>query len=137
MRVLREVFSVPQDTRLEKLEQENRHYYTEALPAGRHIACFAYEGEEIVGCGGVCLYSEMPSPDNPNGKCAYIMNIYVLPEYRGRKIGKEIVTWLIRQAKNMDINKIYLESTDKGRFMYESLGFEPMRNMMLLKNMKA
>lgn len=125
--------AIPPDKPQSELERENRRYYSEALPAGNHIACFAYDEKKIIGCGGVCFHSEMPSPDNPNGKCAYLMNVYVLAEYRGRKIGKEIVTWLIRQAKNKEANKIYLESTDKGRYMYESLGFESLKNMKILK----
>ena len=53
------------------------------------LACFAYVGNEIVGCGGICLYQEMPSPDNPSGGCAYLMNIYTRPEFRGQGVGKK------------------------------------------------
>lgn len=67
MEVLHEVFSIPASDPMEKLEQENRAYYQMKIPAGEHIACFACMDKEIVGCGGVCLYQEMPSPDNPGG----------------------------------------------------------------------
>lgn len=132
--VLREVFSIADDSVIPELERQNRLYYQKALPSGEHIACFACEDGEIVGCGGVCLYSEMPSPDNPNGKCAYIMNIYVAPEHRRKNIGKAIVTWLIQQTVKTEAKKIYLESTDSGRYLYESLGFIPLHGMMILEN---
>ena len=80
MEVLHEVFSIPSERSVTELESENRRYYQTELPQGGHIACFAYVGEEIVGCGGICLYHEMPSPDNLNGKCAYLMNIYTRPQ---------------------------------------------------------
>ena len=64
MEVLHEVFSIPSERSVTELESENRRYYQTELPQGGHIACFAYVGEEIVGCGGICLYHEMPSPDN-------------------------------------------------------------------------
>lgn len=83
MEVLHEVFSIPSERSVTELESENRRYYQTELPQGGHIACFAYVGEEIVGCGGICLYHEMPSPDNLNGKCAYLMNIYTRPQFRG------------------------------------------------------
>lgn len=58
--VLHEVFSIPKNRPIPELEKANRRYYQQALPAGGHVACFAYAGEEIVGCGGICLYQEMP-----------------------------------------------------------------------------
>ena len=94
MEVLHEVFSIPSERSVTELESENRRYYQTELPQGGHIACFAYVGEEIVGCGGICLYHEMPSPDNLNGKCAYLMNIYTRPQFRGHGIGTVSYTHL-------------------------------------------
>lgn len=130
MEVLREVFSIPQEQPAAELEEENRRYYQKELPEGGHIACFAYMGEEVVGCGGMCLYREMPSPDNPNGKCAYLMNIYVRPKYRRRGIGDAVVRWLIRQAEQLGITKIHLETSEDGRPLYREIGFSDMSGYM-------
>ena len=132
--VLREVFSITDESVIPELERQNRAYYQTALPAGEHIACFACDNGEIVGCGGVCLYSEMPSPDNQNGKCAYIMNIYVAPEYRRKNIGKAIVTWLLEQEEVKRSGKVYLETSENGRMLYTSLNFVPMAGVMRLGN---
>ena len=113
-----------------ELEQNNRHYYQTALQTEGHIACFAYAGNMVVGCGGVCLYQEMPSPDNPSGCCAYLMNIYTRPEFRGQGIGKKIVNWLIDQATQRRITKIYLETSVSGRPLYQEMGFTDMRGYM-------
>ena len=133
MEVLREVFSIPPAQSVTELEGENRRYYQRELPRGGHIACFAYRGEEIVGCGGVCLYHEMPSPDNPGGTCAYLMNIYARPRFRRQGIGDKIVRWLIGQAKERGVTKIYLETSEKGRPLYREIGFTEMPDMMKLK----
>ena len=61
MEVLHEVFSIPSERSVTELESENRRYYQTELPQGGHIACFAYVGEEIVGCGGICLYHLYPA----------------------------------------------------------------------------
>ncbi len=131
--VLREVFSVPLEKSLSDLEKENREYYLSEIESGGHIACFAYDGDKIIGCGGVCIYREMPSPDNPSGKCAYLMNIFTDPNYRKNGVGKDVVEWLIAQAKSRGITKIYLETSSAGRALYRNLGFEDMRDMMKLK----
>lgn len=130
MTVLREVFDLPPGQPLEKLERENRAYYEAMLPADGHIACFARRGEEIVGCGGACIYREMPSPDNPSGQCAYLMNIYMRPEFRGHGIGEAVVRWLVGQAAQRGITKIYLETSASGRGLYEKTGFSEMPDMM-------
>ncbi len=133
MEVLQEVFPDSAYASLEELAKENRSYYEQALPAGRHIACFACLNGEIVGCGGLCLYQEMPSPDNPSGQCAYLMNIYCRPNYRQQGVGEAIVRWLVDRAKERQISKIYLETSDIGRSLYEKIGFSDLPDMMILK----
>lgn len=128
--VLKEVFSVTQIK--SELVAENRNYYEKALCTGEHVACFAYDKNEIVGCGGMCLYSEMPSPDNKNGKCAYIMNVYTLPTFRQNGIGKKIVSFLIEQARRKNITKIFLETAENAKNFYKELGFVPMNDYLKL-----
>ena len=130
MEVLHEVFGIPPEQSVTELEAENRRYYQEELPRSGHIACFAYLGEEIVGCGGMCLYQEMPSPDDPNGKCAYLMNIYARPQFRRHGVGGTVVRWLLDRAKQLGVAKIYLETSEAGRLLYREIGFAEMQNMM-------
>ena len=130
MTVLREVFSVPDHEPLDKLEQENRRYYRTAIKTGTHIACFTYDHDKVVGCGGVSLYPELPSPDNPTGQCAYLMNIYTAPPFRRRGIGQKTVQWLAEKARQRNSSKIYLETSVAGKKLYRRLGFVPMPDMM-------
>lgn len=130
--VLKEVFPDCTEEKLNAVIEENRLYYLRTLPKGKHIACFACCGEEIIGCGGLCLYNEMPSPDNPNGKCGYLMNIYVLPEYRQNGAGKKIVEYLVGQARQQGAGKIYLEAATGTVPFYKSVGFSDMRGYMKL-----
>ncbi len=120
-------------TEKEEIKSANKNYYLNQLKNEGHIACVACDNNKILGCGGICLYNEMPSPDNLNGKCAYLMNVYVKPEHRKTGIGKIICGWLIEQAKIKNITKIYLESSEDAKVMYEKLGFEEMKNYLQLK----
>ncbi len=133
MKVLREVFAAAPDALMDRMEQENRRYYERAVPSGEHVACFACAGQQIAGCGGICFYEEMPSPDNPRGGCAYLMNIYTAPAFRGRGAGQAAVRWLIRQARERGTAKIYLETTQAARALYQKLGFREMRGYLILE----
>ena len=77
---------------------------------------------------------EMPSPDNPSGRCAYLMNIYTREQYRGRGVGAATVRYLIGQARQRRITKIYLESSEDGLALYRSLGFVPMKDYLHLED---
>lgn len=133
MTVLHEVFATPDSDPMLELAQANRLYYQAALPTEGHIACFAYAGNTIIGCGGVCLYQEMPSPDNPTGGCAYLMNIYTCPEFRRQGIGRQVVAWLIQQAGQRGFTKIYLETSACGQPLYREMGFVDMQGYMQFK----
>ncbi len=130
METLRHVFGTLEDE--EGLYAANLDYYRREIPGGGHVAVFAEVGRETAGCGGICLYREMPSPDNPSGKCAYLMNIYTREAYRDQGVGKAIVSWLVARAGSLGVQKIYLESTEQGRALYESLGFSDMRGYLKL-----
>ena len=115
----------------EVLLESNRRYYMTHIPDGSHIAVVAScEGIDC-GCGAVCFSEELPSPDNPDGKCAYLMNIYVREAYRNRGIAHRIVRRLLDLAAERGCDKIYLETTDGGRPLYQSLGFRNMTDMMI------
>lgn len=115
----------------EALLESNRRYYMTHIPDRSHIAVVAScEGIDC-GCGAVCFSEELPSPDNPDGKCAYLMNIYVREAYRNRGIAHRIVRRLLDLAAERGCDKIYLETTDEGRPLYQSLGFRNMTDMMI------
>lgn len=132
MEVLHHVFDISENEDMQNLCLANREYYLKSIPSGHHVAVFAQMDGVAVGCGGLCLYQEMPSPDNPSGQCAYLMNIYTREEYRGQGIGKTVVEWLVDYAKERGVTKIYLEASDCARALYESVGFRDMRDYMEL-----
>lgn len=112
------------------LLEANRQYYSHLLPRGEHYALIASADGEACGCGGVCFGMELPSPDNPTGKCAYLMNIYVRKPFRNKGIAHTIVKRLVEEAVARTCGKIYLETTSDGRSVYKSLGFHEMTDMM-------
>lgn len=125
--VIQHVFGERPD---EKLMGANRHYYEEHIADGSHFAIVASYGGADCGCGAVCFTDELPSPDNPTGRCGYLMNIYVREPFRRRGVAHAIVERLIEESQNRACGKIYLETTDDGRPVYRSLGFDDLPGMM-------
>ncbi len=112
------------------LLRANSQYYERHIADQTHRAFVAKCDGRECGCGAVCFSDELPSPDNPSGKCAYLMNIYVRKLYRNKGIAHGIVSHLIEVAKRRGCGKIYLETTEDGKPVYNSLGFRNMPDMM-------
>lgn len=129
--VIRHVFGVSPS---EDLLAANLDYYKHNIPARTHRAFIAKADGADAGCGAICLTEELPSPDNPSGRCAYLMNIYVRENFRKHGIGARIVEKLVETARSLGCDKIYLETTDLGRGVYSSLGFTDMPDMMKLNS---
>ena len=129
--VIRNVFGEGPDQRL---LDANQRYYLSHIPDGSHLAFVASYDRTDCGCGAVCLTDELPSPDNPSGSCAYLMNIYVREAFRNHGIAHRIVSRLVEEAKNRRCGKIYLETTADGKPVYTSLGFRDMADMMKLSD---
>ncbi len=134
MEVLSHVFAEEKremsDEVWQNLREQNRIYYMNELEREGHIACLMIQDGRTAGCGGLCLYREMPSPDNPGGICGYLMNIYTRKEYRHQGIAAEICRWLIDQDREREARKIYLETLDCGKELYKSLGFSEMKDIL-------
>lgn len=112
------------------LLEANRRYYLCHIQDKTHIAFVASYDDMDCGCGAICLTDELPSPDNPSGRCAYLMNIYVREAFRNHGIAHRIVSRLLEEAKTRECGKIYLETTADGKPVYTSLGFRDMTDMM-------
>ncbi len=129
--VIRAVFGVEPAKRL---LVANRRYYREHIANDSHYSILAQYQGVTCGCGSVCFYSELPSPDNSTGNCAYIMNVYVREHFRNKGIGHAIIRKLIEECKKRECEKIFLETTDRAKTLYSSIGFTEMSDMMKLNN---
>ncbi len=141
MIVLKEVFA-PLDPALEPvLIEQNRKYYQKHLADGSHLCFFlvdiATDPSTIVGCGGICLWQEMPSPDNHTGQCAYLMNIYVKPSVRHHDAATYMVEQFLALCKKRNISKIYLETSQAGRSLYEKCGFIKLKDYMIYQETQS
>ena len=113
-----------------RLMVANRQYYRRHIADGTHIAVVASTDDTDAGCGAICLTEELPSPDNPSGRCACLMNIYVREEFRNRGVAHAIVRWLVNKARQLGCDKIYLETTDMAQPLYRSIGFNDLPGTM-------
>lgn len=132
--VLRAANQLDDNVDMSEVKQQSYEYYQMALSDDSHIAYLVYDGDMIVGTGGISYFSVMPTYHNPSGKKAYIMNMYTKPEYRRKGIAFKTLDLLVDDAKGRGIAAISLEATAMGRALYEKYGFIKMEDEMELTN---
>ena len=108
-------------------------YLNEALPQGKFLAWVAEEDGQIVGTSGLIFFEQAPTPPNLIGTEGYVLNMYTLPQWRGRGIARTLLEEIIRYVKNTGIPQLWLYATDEGRPLYEKLGFVVLPDAMGLK----
>lgn len=128
--VVRCVFSIPEGKDVGQLMDANLRYVRDHVRDGTFVLAIASEDGADVGCGAMCQYDEMPSPDNPSGRCAYLMNVYTRAAFRGKGVATSVVNFLTDEARRRGCGKTYLETTADAERMYEKAGFVPMKGYM-------
>ena len=130
--VLRAANRLDDGADLSVVAAQSREYYREALADGTHTGFLAFDGDAFVGAGGVSYFRVMPTCHNVTGWKAYVMNMYVRPEYRRRGVATHMLDLLVQDARMRGISRISLEATNAGRPLYEQYGFIPMTHEMEL-----
>lgn len=130
--VLRAANRLEDDADMSAVERESRRYYETCFCEDSHAAWLVFDGERVVGTGGISFYQVMPTYHNISGKKAYIMNVYTQPDYRRKGIAYHILELLVGEAEKRKIDVITLEATEAGRPLYERFGFSAMQEEMEL-----
>jgi GNAT superfamily N-acetyltransferase len=107
-----------------------RDYFQKQLTGKHFVGILAEDEGRIVGTGSFVVYDTPPSVPNPSGVDAYVLNMYTVPEYRGRGIAKLILDALLQRAYEEGARRIWLRTSEKARPVYEHLGFASRNNYM-------
>lgn len=106
-------------------------YLTIAIADGSFRAWFASENGSITGGGAIILTPWLAHPYDLECRRATILNVYTYPEYRRRGIARRLMQTMIGWCRQEGLARITLHASEGGRYLYESLGFEPSNEMTL------
>jgi GNAT superfamily N-acetyltransferase len=92
----------------------------------------AEENGHIVGMGGLVVVDRPPHPRSRRSGEGFIVNVYTLPRWRGRGVGRTIMDALVAEGRRLRLRRVYLRTSDEGRSLYESMGFRDPGNYLSL-----
>lgn len=132
IKVLRAANLLSDSVDLTEVKRQSYEYYQEALCDGTHTAYLVFDGNKVIGTGGVSFFRVMPTFHNPSGCKAYIMNMYTDPAYRRKGIARKTLDFLVADIRKRGISAVSLEAAQMGKPLYEQYGFIKMENEMEL-----
>ncbi len=100
-----------------------RMYCKEALPTGELVGWMAWDGDKAVGVGVMAVRRQLGQFTWPEGKLAYIQNMYTLEEYRKQGICRTILQNMIDYAKAHGFGRLELHASEDGAPVYRKQDF--------------
>lgn len=80
-----------------------------------------FHGDRIIGCATLCIFH------SPTGTQASIEDVVVSSDYRGQHLGKQLMAYVLEQAKEYAPMELHLTSNPMrvaANKLYQSLGFQ-------------
>jgi GNAT superfamily N-acetyltransferase len=117
----------------EGLNKILQDFFQQHLATDEIVAWLAVIDGEVVSTSGLCFSRIMPGFTLLDGRVAYIMNIYTLPEWRKKGIGRQVFYYILEAAKERGYKRVLLHATEDGRPIYEKFGFKATSDEMELR----
>ena len=84
----------------------------------------AEKGKKIVGCCALHVLGKEYRPGNRGSVLAEVRSLAVLKEDHGKGIGTQLVEGCIKEAKEMEIDKLFTLTTKKNVSFFQNIGFK-------------
>jgi GNAT superfamily N-acetyltransferase len=99
------------------------NWFEEKLADGHFSAILAVVGDQVIASSGLVVHEHPPGIMIPNGREAYIMNMYTKPAWRGKGIATSIFRKLLEIAREKNCSRVALHALPAGRGIYGKEGF--------------
>jgi GNAT superfamily N-acetyltransferase len=81
------------------------------------------DGKQLLGHVCVQLFEKLPNPVNEPEAHAYLTNFYVVPEMRGRELGRKLLNKALSWCRAQGADAVILWATPESKSLYRRCGF--------------
>ena len=124
-----------QDNRVLDVMAEHFQPWVETrLRDGHYHGWLTTEEGIVVAGAGLIVLDWPPHPLDPRqDKRGYLLNVYVEPPHRRKKLASKLIDHALAEARKKKIRVVALHSTDEGKPLYESNGFRHTNEMFYVE----
>ena len=114
------------------IEEATRAFLRRAIPAVEFVGFLVEEKGVPVAGGGLLVRRMMPRPGHPRGFLeAHVLNVFTGEPHRRRGHARALMRAILRWCRANGFQRLTLHASEKGRPLYESLGFRTVAEMRL------
>lgn len=119
---------------LEVMAETHEPWVAKEIADGRYLGWITEDDVNPVAGAGLLLLDWPPHPLDPRStQRGYLLNVYVEPEYRRRKLASNLIELALAEARRRRIRVVSLHSTEEGRRLYEANGFRRTNEMFYVE----
>ena len=124
IRFLNELDNHPENEKTETLMNSLKQYFSEAVPSNNFVGWLAESEGKIIGTSGMVIW-QIPGRYGglEEGRLGYILNMYTVPEARGKGICTRLLDELMKEAKRLGLKYLHLHASEDGVGIYKKAGF--------------
>ncbi|MFZ0745580.1 MAG: GNAT family N-acetyltransferase [Terracidiphilus sp.] len=123
---------------LDAMSQRFEPWVTRMLNRAIYAGWVTCDGERAVASAGLMFLDWAPHPLDPVGEYrAYLLNVWVEPEYRRRGLARALVELCLAEARRRNVRVVALHASDAGRPVYEEMGFKATNEMFYVERSES
>jgi len=119
------------EARLAELAPRYEAYLREHFSAGDFTGWIAEKDGRPVASVGLLWERVPPTVRNLSGRQAYVLGLYVVPEWRRQGIARQLVGTAVTHARDFGADVVSLHYSPAGQGLYQQLGFVESPEMRL------
>jgi GNAT superfamily N-acetyltransferase len=120
------------DEALDKMCDSFGPWLARKMQTGEYLAWFAVSADGVIAAGlGLWLMDWPPHMIGPGAPRGNILNVYTEPHSRRLGLARLLMQTALAWCRDNGVRAVILHSSDEGRRLYESLGFESTNEMRL------
>ena len=118
------------DVSLALMAENFEPWVVRMMEEGKYLGWLTTDNGKVIAGAGLLILDWPPHPLDPR-QCyrGYLLNVYVEPEYRRRRLASNLIEMALAEARSRRIRVVALHSTDEARPLYESNGFRTTNEM--------
>ena len=116
---------------LSRSDAEFEPWVREHIADGRYTGLLLEDNGGVVAGAGIFFADFPPHWMDPQPLRAYVLNVYTVPEARGRGYAKLLMQAVLDECTQRGVPTVVLHASPQGRPVYERLGFVTTDEMML------